>query len=411
MSVSRTAILAATRSAWAALALFAGSPASPASPASSASPVPTPATRQGAEAAAGALSPVRAPGGSGSLVASGATGAASIALLDCASGRVLGQVRTPHPLAAPVVADFARGALYAATRGADLLRYSIPELTPQARQPLAFEPTALAVSHGPDALVLAGGRGQAPVSAHDPRTLEPLMRYPASAPSQVAAILDVAARGRFLVAFADLPELWEIAYDRDAPAVLRGLVHDYRMGEAVALPGRLTPRPFAVPSATRELIAGATAFEVLRVDVDGVPGVVNLDVRREIERPRLDARPGARMTTDWSLGSRRGWLIATTGSAARLLEAPDWRVVTIELGGTARALGHGSDRGRPLVVIEAATGTALLRIDATHARVQDRTGLPAAAATADRIVAGSDGQCAALLDREGRWLGSFANAP
>jgi hypothetical protein len=310
-----------------------------------------------------------------------------------------------------VVADFARGALYAATRAADLLRYSIPELAPQARQPLAFEPTALAVSHGPDALVLAGGRGQTPVSAHDPRTLEPLMRYPASAPSQVAAILDVAARGRFLVAFADLSELWEIAYDRDAPPVLRGLVHDYRMGEAVALPGRLTPRPFAVPSATRELIAGATAFEVLRVDVDGVPGVVNLDVRREIERPRLGARPRASTTTDWSTGAGRGWLVATSDGAARLLEAPGWRVATVELGGAARALAHGADPGRPLVVIEAPGGAELLRVDATQARVLGRVGLPAAAATVERIAPGSDGRCAALLDREGRWLGSIDIAP
>ena len=309
-----------------------------------------------------------------------------------------------------MVADFVEGALYAATRAGELLRYSIPELAPLARQPLAFEPTALAVSHGRDAIVLAGGRGATPVSAHDPRTLQPLMRYPTDAPARVAAILDVATRGRFVVAFADRPELWEIAYDRDAPAVLRGLVHDYRMGEAVALAGRLTPRPFAVPSATSELVVGANAFEVLRVDVDGVPGVVNLDVRREIERPRLEARPRAGTATHWSLGTRRGWLIATTGSAARVLEAPGWRVVTVELGGTARALGQGSDPSGPLVVIEAPTGTELLRIDATQARVQGRVGLPAAAAAVDRIAPGSDGQCAALLDREGRWLGSFTIA-
>ena len=310
-----------------------------------------------------------------------------------------------------MVADFAQGALYAATRAADLLRYSIPELTPQARQPLAFEPTALAVSQrSRRARSRRRARPDAGLGARRPHA-GAADRYPASAPSQVAAILDVAARGRFRVTFADLPELWEIDYDRDAPAVLRGLVHDYRMGEAVALPGRLTPRPFAVPSATRELIAGATAFEVLRVDVDGVTGVVNLDVRREIERPRLEARPRAPTTTDWSTGTRRGWLVATTDGAARVLEAPGWRVATVELGGAARALAHGADPGRPLVVIEAPGGAELLRVDATQARVLGRVGLPAAAAKLERIAPGSDGKCAALLDREGRWLGSIDIAP
>ncbi len=346
-----------------------------------------------------------------SLIASGPTDSEAIVVLDCRSGAVRARVRTPAPLGAPVVADFAAGALYAVTRPGELLRYSLPGLTLQARQALAFEPTALGASRGPDALVLAGGRGATPLSAHDPDTLAVLMRYPSDGPAQVAAVLDVAPRGRFVVGFADRPELWEIAYDRNAPAVLRGLVHDYRMGEAVTLPGRLTSRPFAVPSASRELVAGASAFELLRVDTDGLPGVVNLDVRREIEHPRIGTLPRTVAAQAWSADNRRGWLIANAHGPARVVEAPNWRVSTFELGGAALALGPGARPGESSVLIRAPKGTELLRVDAAGAQVLRRVRLPAAATGAQRIAAGSDGQCVALLDGQGHWVGRSDGSP
>jgi hypothetical protein len=346
-----------------------------------------------------------------SLIVSGPAGSEVVVVLDCRSGAVRARVRTPAPLGAPVVADFAAGALYAVTRSGELLRYSLPGLTLRARQALAFAPTALGASRGPDALVLAGGRGATPLSAHDPDTLAVLMRYPSDGPAQVAAVLDLAPRGRFVVGFADRPELWEIAYDRNAPAVLRGLVHDYRMGEAVTLPGRLTSRPFAVPSASRELVAGASAFELLRIDADGVPGVVNLDVRREIERPRIGTLPRTVAAQAWSADGRRGWLIATAHGATRVLEAPDWRVSTFDLGGAALALGPGPGAGESNLLIHTPNGTELLRVDAAGARVLRRVRLPAAAAGAQRIAAGSDGRCVALLDGEGHWVGRADGSP
>ena len=39
----------------------------------------------------------------------------------------------------------------------------------------------------------------------------------------------------------DIPEIWEISYDPDAKPIFDGYVHDYKMGEGVALAGYLNP--------------------------------------------------------------------------------------------------------------------------------------------------------------------------
>jgi len=327
----------------------------------------------------------RAHGAAGeSLVASGPAGARQIALLACETGAQRAQAALPDALSAPVATDFGRGALYAATTRGELLRFALPDLRLQARVALGFAASALAAAGGPDAIVLAGGRGAQPLSAHDPDTLAPLARYPAGAAgASVSAILDVAARRRLVVAFDDLPELWEIAYAHDAPPVLRGLVHDYRMGEAVPLPGRLTPRPFRVPDGTRALLAGPSEFEVLRIDSAGAAGVVNLDVRREIERPALPA-PDPRGITAWRAQQARGWLIRSADGRALVLAPPRWRPEPASGGPDALA----------------AAGERLRQLDA----------LSSGATQPVAVVTGSGGDCEAVLDRDGRWLGRLRAA-
>src|SRR5690606_21285297 len=115
------------------------------------------------------------------------------------------------------------------------------------------------------------------------------------------------------VAFSDLDEVWEIDYGRDAAPVLKGLVHDYRSREWIELPGRYTPRAFEVPSATRALVGGAVAHEVLRIDTDGSLGVLNLNVRREIERPNIDDAPASQRIAAWRGERSRGWVLADEG--------------------------------------------------------------------------------------------------
>jgi hypothetical protein len=128
------------------------------------------------------------------------------------------------------------------------------------------------------------------------------MREPAGG-GEISALLGIERAGG---GFAAHDELWEIAWNRDAPPVLRGLVHDYRSGEAVPLPGRFTERTFKVPRATRDLAAGGMPFEVLQVDREGGVGIVNLDIRRRTEPVPMVA---VRLIAAWRGTQDRGWLV------------------------------------------------------------------------------------------------------
>jgi len=317
------------------------------------------------------------------LVAAATPGSSRLALLECASGRRRAQTTLPAPISAPVATDAQRASLYVATTAGELLRYALPSLAPQARVELGFVAHAIAVGTGADAIVLAGGDGERALSAHEPASLALLERYPIAPAGSVAAILDTGERGRFVVGFADAPALWEIAYARDAPPVLRGLVHDYRMGEAVALPGRLTPRPFAVGTATRALLRGPSGFEVMRVDANGGTGVVNLDVRREIERPELGFAPGAEDVVAWRASARRGWLVAGPDGRALLVAPPDWRPADI-------ATNAASDAGQAVA--------------AAHERLRALRALREGPPRAAHVALAADARCAAAFDAQGRWL-------
>lgn len=342
----------------------------------------------------------------GTTVTLAGAGARQVELLDCASGRPVGSSAMPGALAAePVLSPDGR-ALYASLRGGVLLRYSLPDLREQAHVALDFEATALALGDGPDAVVLAGGRGVNAMSAHDPVTLAELHRYRLPQPFAVAAMRDAPARRRFVVAFADLAEAWEIAYGRDALPVLQGLVHDYRSSEAVPLPGRFTPRRFELPGATRTLIAGPAPYEVARLDHTGALGIVNLDVRREIERPAIATTPLATRVVPWRGDARRGWLIAGPGARhAEVLETSDWRVsARIEAGGEILALAAAD--GRVLMAVAGADGTRVLRVDVARRIAEPLASGIAATALPLRFVPGSGG-CLALVDRDRRWLAGF----
>lgn len=63
------------------------------------------------------------------------------------------------------------------------------------------------------------------------------VRDDAGKSSRVSAVYDAAPRRSFIAALKDIPEVWEIPYDDKAEPVYPGLVHDYRLGEAIAAKG------------------------------------------------------------------------------------------------------------------------------------------------------------------------------
>ena len=98
------------------------------------------------------------------------------------------------------------------------------------------------------------------------------------------------ARRSFAVAFAaPMRELWELSVDPEAPPVFDGLVHDHRMGEAIAAPGFLGVRRTPLDEPVDRLIVDATGGPFVLVRDSGAWLLINLDVRRAIARypPRL----------------------------------------------------------------------------------------------------------------------------
>ncbi len=116
--------------------------------------------------------------------------------------------------------------------------------------------------------------------------------------TRIAALRTAPLRRSFVVAPADLPELWEISYDPKAEDIYDGLVHDYRFGEGVPRRGFLGLRRTTLPEPLADF-----AFDQHEAEAWGLaappPGgsgeglVINLDVRRliaGIPGPEMAAR-------------------------------------------------------------------------------------------------------------------------
>ena len=75
--------------------------------------------------------------------------------------------------------------------------------------------------------------------------------------TRIAALHTAALRRSFIVAPADLPELWEISYDPKAEEIYDGLVHDYRFGEGVPRRGFLGLKRTVLPEPLADFVFDA----------------------------------------------------------------------------------------------------------------------------------------------------------
>lgn len=103
--------------------------------------------------------------------------------------------------------------------------------------------------------------------------------------AQLRDVRFLPARRSFVIAFDDaLRELWELSVDPDAPPLYDGLVHDWRLREAIPSPGFLGVRrtPLDVPA--RSIAADERGSAYVLVQTPDAWLLVNLDVRRAIAR-------------------------------------------------------------------------------------------------------------------------------
>jgi hypothetical protein len=125
--------------------------------------------------------------------------------------------------------------------------------------------------------------------------------------SAAAVLLVVPSRQSFVVALSTVAELWEISTNPDAAPIFDGLVHDYKMGEAIATPGlfgvRRTPleQPFetALVDVRSSQIVGALRKRA--EDTCTRLQVINLDIRRRIAEFALIGTPDLKASTSFEL--------------------------------------------------------------------------------------------------------------
>lgn len=133
------------------------------------------------------------------------------------------------------------------------------------------------------------------------------------------------ARRSLLAAVPGLGEVWELSLDPEAPHVFDGLVHDHRMGEAIARPGHfgvrrvpLRERGEAVPSQ----LHGAPGRPWVYGPVPGGVAVLNLDVRRRLVTLPASFAPSGALHA-WQPDG--GWLWLQQGAGLQAFDAQRWR--------------------------------------------------------------------------------------
>ena len=130
--------------------------------------------------------------------------------------------------------------------------------------------------------------------------------------SRVSAVYDAAPRRSFIVALKDIPELWEISYDPKAEDIFDGLVHDYRMGEGIAMRGFHNVKRTRLSETLDDFffdqgyihVLGATRAKPAATGAEAPPSaqVINLDVRRRIATLPIAGMPhlGSGITFAWN---------------------------------------------------------------------------------------------------------------
>ncbi len=124
--------------------------------------------------------------------------------------------------------------------------------------------------------------------------------------SRVSAVYDAAPRQSFVAALKDVPEVWEISYDKAAEDIPQGFIHDFQFKEGVFLPGFLNPRRIKVSEVLDDFFFTQDYRELIGASRgnSGEAGrgqVINLNARRKVADLALPGMPhlGSGITWEW----------------------------------------------------------------------------------------------------------------
>lgn len=139
--------------------------------------------------------------------------------------------------------------------------------------------------------------------AFDTRDLSPIrvigVKDDQGKSSRVSAVYDAAPRKSFIAALKDIPEVWEMSYDDKPPPVYAGLVHDYKMGEALALPGPFAARRIKLEDYLDDFFFDPSYNHLIGSSREGRGQVINLNIGRKIASVDLPGLPHLGSGISW----------------------------------------------------------------------------------------------------------------
>ncbi|MFO1109353.1 MAG: cytochrome D1 domain-containing protein [Bradyrhizobium sp.] len=157
-------------------------------------------------------------------------------------------------------------------------------------------------------------------------------------PSRVSAVYQARPRDSFVAALKDVPEIWEIATDPNAPPVYSGFVHSHEKGMVEALPssqGLFALRRIETPEPLDDFFFDPPYRNLIGSAREGRAVVVNLVVGRDIKQLDMPGLPHLGSGISWVWNERP--VMATPllkAGKINVLDMQDWSLVkTIETPG------------------------------------------------------------------------------
>jgi DNA-binding beta-propeller fold protein YncE/cytochrome c553 len=151
--------------------------------------------------------------------------------------------------------------------------------------------------------------------------------------SRVSAVYQARPRDSFIAAMKDVPEIWEIATDPNAPPVYPGLVHSHEKGMIEALPssqGLFALRRIEVPEPLDDFFFDPPYRNLVGSAREGKAVVINLTVGRDIKQLTLPGLPHLGSGISWNWNGRP--VMATPHlkeGRISVLDMQDWSLVKV----------------------------------------------------------------------------------
>ena len=150
-------------------------------------------------------------------------------------------------------------------------------------------------------------------------------------PSRVSAVYQARPRDSFIAALKDVPEIWEIATDPNAPPVYSGFVHSHEKGMVEALPssqGLFALRRIETSEPLDDFFFDPPYRNLVGSAREGRAVVVNLVVGREIKQLDMPGLPHLGSGISWIWNGRP--VMATPllkAGRINVLDIQDWSLL------------------------------------------------------------------------------------